>query len=146
MIQWLGLGTSTTQSVSWIPAQGTKLLRTVCHDQKKKKDTTNTKKRWGGFSIFLHFTHSEGFSIELVGGGGKKNRLCWGHGSFLTAVNGSSLFISGRPIYFCCYGDLQWVEEEHGPFLSPHNFNKNMYADLSLSYHTSLYQWRDLLR
>lgn len=72
MIQWLGLGTSTTQSVSWIPAQGTKLLRTVCYDQKKKKDTTNTKKRWGGFSIFLHFTHSEGFSIELVGGGARR--------------------------------------------------------------------------
>ena len=33
----------------------------------KKKDTTNTKKKWGRrFSIFLHFTHSEGFSMELV--------------------------------------------------------------------------------
>ena len=114
--------------------------------KKKKKYTKNTKKQGGRrFSIFLHFTHSEGFSTELVMEGQEEQ-----------------IMLRSRRLSYSCQRLLPvHIWEAHlvlllwrftvgwgntGTFLSPHNLNKNMYADLSLSYHTSLYQWRDLLR
>lgn len=124
--------------MGWIPAKGTKLLQAVCHEQKeKRKETTNSVKKTkrGLFSI-LRIQRV----FHRVSHGGARR-------AGYAEVTAASLPLSIAPRHLYLGGPSISVAMEicsvvrtcmDLPFRP--SLNKNTYADLILSSHTSLYQ------